>query len=90
MTIDSKGWEYIYIGVNGMICEFCGGETECRRVKKLHWLDGKLYLVENVEAEVCQECGERYFHATILDAIDRMLKMEHPVKRNLQVEVVGI
>lgn len=23
-----------------------------------------------VEAEVCQECGERYYHATTLDAID--------------------
>jgi len=73
-----------------MICEFCEGVTETRRVKKHHWLHGKLYVVENVEAEVCQECGERYFHASTLDAIDHLLEAEHPVKQNLQVEVVSI
>jgi hypothetical protein len=40
-----------------------------------------------VAAEVCQECGERYFHATTLDAIDRLLDGDHPVKETLQVEV---
>jgi len=73
-----------------MICEFCGGTAETRRVKKHHWLHGKLYLVENVEAEVCRECGERYFHASTLDSIDSLLEAEHPVKQNLRVEVVSI
>lgn len=71
-----------------MICEFCSGETRLKRVKKQHWLKGQLYVVENVEAEVCQACGERYFHATVLDAIDRHLSAEHPVKKQMQVEVV--
>jgi len=69
-----------------MICEFCGGETRKKRVKKQHWLQGRLYIIENVEAEVCQECGERYFHATTLDVIDRFLLTEHPVKQQLSVE----
>ena len=73
-----------------MICEFCGGRTETHRVKKHHWQEGRLYLIENVKAEVCQECGERYFHASTMDAIDYLLKVEHPVKQNLQVEVVSI
>jgi len=73
-----------------MICEFCGGKTETRYVKKHHWLHGRLYLVENVEAQVCMECGERYFHAETLDAIDRLLEDEHPVKESLQVEVVSV
>ena len=73
-----------------MTCEFCGGTTEIRYVKKQHWLHGKLYLVENVEAQVCRECGERYFHASTLDAIDRLLEAEHPVKQSLRVEVVSI
>lgn len=73
-----------------MICEFCGGQTTTRKVRKNHWLHGKLYIVENVEAEVCIECGERYYHAKILDAIDRLLEGEHPVKEKLQVEVVNL
>ena len=72
-----------------MICEFCGGQTLTRKVRKQHWLGGVLYIVENVEAEVCAECGERFFHATVLDRIDELLKAEHPVKEILAVEVVG-
>ena len=73
-----------------MTCEFCRGTTTKKKVRKQHWLHGKLYLLENVEAEVCRECGERYFHAKTLDVIDRLLEGEHEVKENLEVEVVRL
>ena len=73
-----------------MICEFCDGKTRSKKVKRQHWLQGKLYIVENVEAEVCTDCGERYFHATTLDAIDQLLMAEHAVKRKIDVEVVSL
>ncbi len=56
-----------------MICEFCGGNTTKKKVKKQHRLQGEFYIVENVEVEVCTECGEHYFHAKILDELDRYL-----------------
>jgi YgiT-type zinc finger domain-containing protein len=73
-----------------MTCEFCGGQTTEKHVRKHHWLRGRLYVLENVVAEVCRDCGERYFHAKTLDAIDRLLGGEHPVKESLQVEVVPL
>jgi YgiT-type zinc finger domain-containing protein len=73
-----------------MICEFCDGQTLTKKVKKQHWLGGNLYIVENVEAEVCLECGERYFHAKTLDRIDAFLKAEHDIKARLSVEVVSL
>jgi YgiT-type zinc finger domain-containing protein len=74
-----------------MICEFCGGETAKKHVRKTHWHRGKLYLVEDVEADVCRECGERYYHATTLDALDRMLDAgQLAVKSQLNVQVVGM
>jgi YgiT-type zinc finger domain-containing protein len=73
-----------------MVCEFCKGRTRKRRVSKQHWLRGKLYVVENVEAEVCSGCGERYFRAVTLDAIDALLLRKHPIKEKLQVEVVSL
>jgi YgiT-type zinc finger domain-containing protein len=73
-----------------MICEFCGGNTRKKKVKRQHWLNRKLYIVENVEAEVCTTCGERYFHATVLDEIDRYLLAEHDVKEQIYVEVVSM
>ena len=61
-----------------------------KKVRKQHWLNGKLYLVENVDAEVCRDCGERYFHAKTLDAIDKLLEGKHEVKESLEVEVVSL
>jgi YgiT-type zinc finger domain-containing protein len=72
-----------------MICEFCGGKTKAKNVKRQHWLNKKLYIVENVQAEVCTECGERYFHAKTLDALDAFLSEQHSVKEQLNVEVVS-
>ena len=73
-----------------MVCEFCGGQTAKKKVKKQHWLRGKLYIIENVEAEVCTECGERYFYAKILDQIDYLLETKHDVKDLIHVEVVSL
>ena len=73
-----------------MICEFCGGKTSKKKVRRQHWLHGRLYVLENVEAEVCTACGERYFHARTLDSIDRLLEGKHKVKARLQVEVVRV
>ncbi|TEU12141.1 MAG: YgiT-type zinc finger protein [Anaerolineales bacterium] len=48
-------------------------------------------LLDDVEAEVCQECGERYYHATTLDAIDQLLESGcSVVKEQLQVQVIGM
>ena len=71
-----------------MKCEFCPSETTLRRVRKQHWHKGRLYIVENVEAEVCPECGERYFHASVLDKLDALIEGEHEVKEVLSVEVL--
>ncbi len=71
-----------------MKCEFCEGETAPRRVRKQHWHGGRLYIIENVQAEVCQACGERYFHALTLDRIDAMIEGQHEVKELLSVEVL--
>ena len=71
-----------------MICEFCDGTAISKKATRFHWLDGELYIVENVPTLVCLECGERFFHAKTLDSIDVMLRGEHEVKRHLEVEVV--
>ncbi|MCK4223913.1 MAG: YgiT-type zinc finger protein [candidate division Zixibacteria bacterium] len=73
-----------------MICEFCEGQTVKKKVKRQHWFHGRLYIVENVEAEVCSECGERYFHAKVLEGIDRLLGGTHDVKDRIEVEVISL
>ena len=73
-----------------MTCEFCNSDTMLKKVRKQHWFKGKLYIIENVDAEVCEECGERYFHASTLDRIDEMITGEHDVKEVLSVEVLSV
>lgn len=73
-----------------MKCEFCGGKTRLKKVTRQHWLEERLYIVKDVEAEVCTECGERYYHATTLDRIDALLSADHAVDENLNVEVVSM
>lgn len=73
-----------------MKCEFCQGETVKRQTRKQHWCSGRLYIIENVDAEICQECGERYYHAKTLDKLDALLKGDHDVKEHLDVEVVTL
>jgi YgiT-type zinc finger domain-containing protein len=63
-----------------MICDFCGGETRKKKVTKHHRLKGRLYIVQNVDAEVCTGCGERYFHGRTLHAVNAMLRGKHRVK----------
>ena len=71
-----------------MKCEFCNNETTEKKVRKNHWYNNKLYIIENVSAEVCPECGERYYHAKILDKIDNILSGEHEIKDHISVEIV--
>ena len=74
-----------------MVCEFCSGETISKKVRKIHWFQRKLYIVDDVEAEVCRECGERYYHARTLDAIDQLLESGRAVvKEQLQVQVIAM
>jgi YgiT-type zinc finger domain-containing protein len=70
-------------------CEFCNSETSRKRVRKQHWLRGRLCIVKNVDAEVCTQCGKRYFHAATLDEIDKMIAGGHKVKELLSVEVLS-
>ena len=72
-----------------MKCEFCNSETKVKKVRKQHWYEGKLYIIENVEAEVCRECGERYYHASKLDKIDEVISGDHKIKEILSVEVLS-
>ena len=46
-------------------CHVCGERMESRRVKQGLWIKGKLVVVENVPAGVCQRCGERVVKADV-------------------------
>lgn len=68
-------------------CIFCRAETREKRVTTEDWWGGALALVENVPAQVCEQCGEKYFDASTLEALaDLRENATEPVK-TVQVPV---
>jgi YgiT-type zinc finger domain-containing protein len=70
-----------------MSCSFCDGELEERNVQYEYRWEGKLFVFEDVPARVCRQCGEKYFDATVVKAMERAVLNQVEPKRILQVPV---
>jgi YgiT-type zinc finger domain-containing protein len=69
-------------------CHYCGGEINEQRISVDFWWERKLFLLEDVPAGVCKQCGEKYFTAKVSKTMDELVKsktvervLEIPVKR---------
>ncbi len=60
-------------------CYFCGGKIVSKRIRHVHQWGDKIVLFENLEAEVCTQCGEVYLPPKTLEFIDKEAK-EKPHK----------
>lgn len=69
------------------MCSFCGGELEERLVQHEYRWEGKLFVFEDVPARVCRQCGERYYDATVVKAMERAVLEQPEPKRILRVPV---
>lgn len=53
-------------------CSFCGGEEfSQKRIEYIYRRGGKMMLVPNTPAEVCDQCGMQYFAGPVLESIER-------------------
>jgi len=68
-----------------MPCSFCDGELEERLVQHEYRWEGKLFVFEDVPARVCRQCGEKYFDAKVVKAMERAVLDQLEPKRILQV-----
>ena len=53
-------------------CYFCKGKLVKKTIKHIHSWGEKLFLFEDVPAEVCRQCGEVYFSPDVLEAMDHI------------------
>ena len=52
-------------------CYFCGGKVSERKVTvDYRWGDDFLAIIKNVPAGVCTVCGEQYFKAEVVKAME--------------------
>ena len=67
-----KGREDAPSSKGKMTCEYCGNITVKKKVTKYHKYKGKLFILENIDADVCQKCGEKYYHIKVLKALEQL------------------
>jgi YgiT-type zinc finger domain-containing protein len=57
----------------GYKCECCGGIVEKRLIdKEVFKHKNGFVMLENVPVGICNECGYRYYHSTILKKVEEI------------------
>ena len=69
-------------------CHFCKGKVSERNITvDYRWGEKLIAVIENVPAGVCEVCGEQYFKAQIVKAMERAAKTKKRPKEMLEVPV---
>jgi YgiT-type zinc finger domain-containing protein len=55
-------------------CSACGAELEHKKITYTQTIEGKVYIVEDVPAWVCTQCGETYLDPATVDAIQDQIE----------------
>ena len=59
-------------------CYYCKGPLRRRRIEHMHEWGGERSLIKNVQAEVCDQCGEAFLAPATLKEIDRLVSNGRP------------
>lgn len=72
-------------------CEYCGGLVAERRLKReaFKHKDG-FVIIENVPVGVCDKCGYRYYHASVLHQVQEIADNKKLGTRFAKVPVVHL
>ena len=81
-TLDKKDGEFEenFDNEDSGSCENCGGELKSEKVTLEEVENGKLYVMENVPARVCQDCGEQWIPEPVLKEFEKMLELTQKPK----------
>ena len=56
------------------LCDLCGGELKHKKVDLELHIQKELLICEGLPADVCKQCGEKYFDAEVSAKIDEFIK----------------
>ena len=71
-------------------CCFCQGTVESRRIRHIREWGDKIFILENVPAEVCRQCGEKYFDPDTVRKMDAIVTAAPGSQRHDQVPVYSL
>ena len=55
-------------------CSVCGAAVKLQNIVYTQELEGKVYLVSDVPADVCSQCGEQYLSPDTVDSIQKIVE----------------
>ncbi|MBI1987312.1 MAG: type II toxin-antitoxin system MqsA family antitoxin [Nitrospinae bacterium] len=70
-------------------CYFCNGKLFPRKVDHLYSWKEQVFLIKGLDAEVCEQCGEEYLGADILEHIDSVMAKGREVKEFVYIPVLS-
>ncbi len=70
-------------------CYFCKGPLGNRQIEHMHEWAGQRFLIRNVRADVCGQCGEVFLDPGTLKEIDRVVSEGRP-KEHVSVAVFDL
>ena len=68
-------------------CLYCKGKLEEKTVSRVQEYHGQWYLIENVPALVCKQCGETYYTPNVHDLLLELVKAG---KQPLRTETLAV
>jgi len=68
-------------------CDFCDGTLEPKSVTVDWRRGGRLVVIENVPALVCNHCGERYYAQAVMKQMEEIARSKRSAKRTIKVPV---
>ena len=62
-------------------CMYCNGQLEEKLITRVQNYQGRWFMIENVPALVCQQCGEQFFAPDAHDlVVDIVTGSDEPVR----------
>ena len=69
------------------VCAICGGEVTKKKTMIDRIINGKLYLFEDVEVLMCDQCNEIWIPGRTAEKMDQTLQQNSKPKRKILVPV---
>jgi len=57
----------------GNTCSTCGGVLEVKKISLDEFQHGKLYIIEEIPALVCENCGETWIPKPYMEEFEQMI-----------------
>lgn len=71
-------------------CPLCGGILVEKRVTHPQEYEGEIVILENIPAEVCQQCGEVLLRPGVLEQVQQIVWEKKTPHRTAQVPVYDL